>query len=628
MSNLADIKLKLAKHSPKIYDYIEKWVKIMNPLEIYLCDGSEKEVSTLKALLCKEGMMKKVPKLDDCWHVATDPKDVARVESATVICHENERTTIPKAKDGVKGKLGFWKSPENLQKDIDERFPNCMTGRTMYVIPFSMGTVGGPLSKSAVQLTDSAYVVCSMHIMTRISLECLEVISDKQNGQFVKCTHSVGVPLPLTKPLINNWPCNPEKLIVGHLPEKQEIVSFGSGYGGNSLLGKKCFALRIGSNLAKQEGWLAEHMLIASVTNPKGQKKYIAGAFPSSCGKTNLCMMEPTLPGWKVECIGDDIAWLRFDEKTGRLRAINPEAGFFGVAPGTNMETNPNAMKSCMKGTVFTNVATTSDGNVYWEGGDEIDEERIEVTTWLNRKWKGKQSGEKAAHPNSRFCTPAKNCPVISPDWEDPEGVPIDAIIFGGRRPEPGIPLVYQSYSWKHGVMIGASMRSETTAASNEMAGKKVVLNDPFAMRPFFGYNFGDYLKHWLSMENQETNRQMPEIFHVNWFRKDPETGKFLWPGFGDNIRVLEWIFDRCESNSNTDNSIETPIGYCPKKLNLMGLKNFSDEDWKALFELPVEFWKSEMANFKKYLEEQVGEDVPAAIWQEIEKVEMRFVTK
>jgi phosphoenolpyruvate carboxykinase (GTP) len=601
----------LGKCPKVVADWVSKWYDICTPKDLVICDGSKAEGDALKQLLVENGMLQKVEKLEDCWYTCTDPKDVARVESRTVICTPEKRTTIPIAKEGVNGRLGHWKHPDDLKKEVDRRFPGCMAGRTMYVIPFSMGPTGGPLSKSGIEITDSAYVVLSMHVMTRVSLESLNVIEHKQNNHFVKCMHSVGCPLPLKKPLTNNWPCNPEEVIVSHLPESQEIISYGSGYGGNSLLGKKCFALRIGSNIAKKEGWLAEHMLIAGITNPQGVKKYIAAAFPSACGKTNLAMMEPLLPGWKFECVGDDIAWMRFDDQ-GRLRAINPENGFFGVAPGTSMKTNPNAMKCCLKGTIFTNTAKTSDGNVWWEGGEKV-AEGAKVTTWLGEDWDGKS---KAAHPNSRFCTPAANCPVISDDWESPEGVPIDAIIFGGRRPE-GVPLVYETYSWQHGVMVGASMRSESTAAAEHKG--KAIMNDPFAMRPFFGYNFGNYLDHWLSMEKE--GRSMPKVFHVNWFRKS-EDGKFLWPGFGENVRVLEWIFNRSGEGAIKGNATETAVGYCPKSLNLEGLKESVDNE--ALFSLPKQFWKDEIAAFRKYLDDQVGDDVPQNIHEEIARLEVR----
>lgn len=430
--------------------------------------------------------------------------------------------------------------PKDLQKAIDERFPGCMKGRTMFVIPFSMGPIGSPLSKIGIQLTDSAYVVASMRIMTRMGAAVLKELGD--SSDFIRCLHSVGAPLPLQRPLTNNWPCNPEKTLVSHIPANNEIVSFGSGYGGNSLLGKKCFALRLGSILGKREGWLAEHMLILGITNPQGVKKYIVAAFPSACGKTNLAMLTPTLPGYKVECVGDDIAWMRFDEK-GVLRAINPEFGFFGVAPGTSHKTNPNAMETIKTNTIYTNVAKTSDGGVFWEGLEEELPEGVSITSWLGQKNWTKESGKPAAHPNSRFCTPAQQCPIIDENWEDARGVPISAIIFGGRRPE-GVPLIYESFDWQHGVMVGASLRSEATAAA-EYKGK-VIMHDPFAMRPFFGYNFGHYLDHWLSF-GQKPGLSLPKIFHVNWFRKDEETGKFLWPGFGENCRVLDWVIRRVD---------------------------------------------------------------------------------
>lgn len=431
-------------------------------------------------------------------------------------------------------------SPEELQKALGERFPGCMKGRTMYVIPFSMGPLGSPLSKTGIQLTDSPYVVASMRIMTRMGADVMKSLGN--SSDFIRCLHSVGCPLPLQRQLTNNWPCNPEKTIVSHIPDKNEIVSFGSGYGGNSLLGKKCFALRLGSILAKREGWLAEHMLILGITAPNGVKKYVAAAFPSACGKTNLAMLTPTLPGYKTECVGDDIAWMKFDEN-GVLRAINPEFGFFGVAPGTSNKTNPNAMATIAKNTIFTNVAKTSDGGVFWEGLEKEAPAGVSITSWLGQEKWSKESGKPAAHPNSRFCTPAGQCPIIDPKWEDPKGVPISAIIFGGRRPE-GVPLVYESFNWEHGVMVGASLRSETTAAAEHKG--KAIMHDPFAMRPFFGYNFGHYLAHWLSFQEKE-GLQLPKIFHVNWFRKDAKTGEFLWPGFGENCRVLDWICRRVD---------------------------------------------------------------------------------
>ena len=446
-------------------------------------------------------------------------------------------------------------SPSDLEKALGERFPGCMKGRTMYVIPFSMGPIGSPLSKIGIQLTDSPYVVASMRIMTRMGADVLQSLG--ASADFIRCLHSVGCPLPLSKPLVNNWPCNPEKTLVSHIPERNEIVSFGSGYGGNSLLGKKCFALRLGSILAKREGWLAEHMLILGITNPQGVKRYVAAAFPSACGKTNLAMLTPTLPGYKTECVGDDIAWMRFDEQ-GVLRAINPEFGFFGVAPGTSNQTNPSAMATIAKNTIFTNVAKTADGGVFWEGLEKETPAGVPITSWLGQENWTKESGKPAAHPNSRFCTPASQCPVIDPLWEDPKGVPISAIIFGGRRPE-GVPLIYESFNWEHGVMVGASLRSEATAAAEHKG--KVIMHDPFAMRPFFGYNFGHYLAHWLSFQ-KKANLQLPKIFHVNWFRKDAQSGEFLWPGFGENCRVLDWVPRRCDGQDVAQVRV---LSYCKR---------------------------------------------------------------
>jgi len=602
---------KLNRLPEKVRDFVEYNVRLMQPEDIHICDGSEAENKRLIDLMQKQGMIKPLPKYENCWLTKTDPRDVARVESKTFICTPKKNDTIPTPRDGVKGTLGNWISPQDMDKAIEERFPGCMRGRTMYVIPFSMGPVGGPLSKIGIQVTDSPYVVCSMRIMTRMGQQVLDALG---NDEFIKCQHSVGQPLPMKEEPINNWPCNPEKTIIAHIPASNEIVSFGSGYGGNSLLGKKCFALRLGSILARREGWLAEHMLILGITNPKGVKRYIVAAFPSACGKTNLAMMKPTLPGYKVECVGDDIAWMRFD-KNGVLRAINPENGFFGVAPGTSEKTNPIALETVKKNTIFTNVAETGDGGFYWEGLEHHLKEGDKITSWLNEDWKP-GCGKPAAHPNSRFCTPAGQCPIIDPAWESPEGVPISAIIFGGRRPE-GVPLVYEAFNWRHGVFIGAAMKSEATAAAEHKG--KVIMHDPFAMRPFFGYNFGHYLEHWLSFEKKQ-NLQLPKIYHVNWFRKD-ENGKFLWPGFGENSRVLEWILERCEGS---DNVKETPIGYVPKKLNLEGLSDQVNLD--KLFSIPLDFWEQEVEEIAKYFDDQVNDDLPAEIAQQLESLKNRII--
>lgn len=595
--------------APKLRSYIEECAALCCPKDIYICDGSDGEYNQLLKLLENNGTITRLPKYENCWLARTNPADVARVEKRTFISAESKRDVTPNTREGVIGTLGNWISPSDMDKAILERFPGCMRDRTMYVIPFSMGPMGSPLSKIGIEITDSAYVVCSMRIMTRMGKRVLDILG---NDDFVKCLHSVGVPPADSKIDVNHgWPCDPERTIILHKPATNEIVSYGSGYGGNSLLGKKCFALRIGSTIARSEGWLAEHMLILGITNPKGKKRYVAAAFPSACGKTNLAMMQPTLPGYKIECVGDDIAWISFDQN-GRLRAINPENGFFGVAPGTSTATNPNAMKTIFKNTIFTNVAATSDGGVYWEGLEKEIGDDIGITDWRGNKW-SKESKTPAAHPNSRFCTPAKQCPIIDPSWEDPAGVPIDAILFGGRRPD-GVPLIYQARNWQHGVFIGASMRSEATAAAEHQG--KIIMNDPFAMRPFFGYNFGHYLDHWLNLAKVQ-NAKLPAIFHVNWFRKSAE-GRFLWPGYGENSRVLDWILRRIEGE---DIAVESPIGLLPK-FESFNLKNMKGNiDMQQLFSIPKSFWKKEVEDLREYFDTQVGDDLPATIRAELEQL-------
>ncbi|XP_029424020.1 phosphoenolpyruvate carboxykinase, cytosolic [GTP] isoform X2 [Nannospalax galili] len=525
-----------------VREFVEQSTQLCQPEHIHICDGSEEEYGRLLGLMQDEGIIRKLRKYDNCWLALTDPRDVARIESKTVIITQEQRDTVPIPKTGL-SQLGHWMSEEDFEKAFDARFPGCMK-----------------------------------------------------------------------EPLVNNWACNPEMTLIAHLPDRREIVSFGSGYGGNSLLGKKCFALRIASRLAKEEGWLAEHMLILGITNPEGRKKYLAAAFPSACGKTNLAMMNPTLPGWKVECVGDDIAWMKFDAQ-GNLRAINPENGFFGVAPGTSVKTNPNAIKTIQKNTIFTNVAETSDGGVYWEGIDEPLAQSVTITSWRNKEW-SPQDGEPCAHPNSRFCTPASQCPIIDPAWESPEGVPIEGIIFGGRRPA-GIPLVYEALNWQHGVFVGAAMRSEATAAAEHKG--KVIMHDPFAMRPFFGYNFGKYLGHWLSMAHRPAAK-LPKIFHVNWFRKGKD-GEFLWPGFGENVRVLEWMFNRIDGK---DCAKLTPIGYVPKD-NALNLKGLGDVNVEELFGISKEFWEKEVEEIERYLEDQVNADLPYEIERELQALKQRI---
>ncbi|XP_067927791.1 phosphoenolpyruvate carboxykinase, cytosolic [GTP]-like isoform X2 [Watersipora subatra] len=603
----------LSELSPLVRSYVEDKAQLCEPDKVHICDGSEAENKRLVDTLVKSKMLQPLPKYENCWLALTDPRDVARMESKTYIVTDDKRTTTPTPMEGVDGKLAKWLAPEEYAEKFQSRFPGCMKGRTMYVIPFSMGPVGSPLSKIGIELTDSAYVVASMRIMTRIGKDVLESLGEQT---FIKGLHSVGRPLPLSEELVNHWPCNPDKVMVAHIPRDNEICSFGSGYGGNSLLGKKCFALRLGSILGQREGWLAEHMLILGITGPDGVKKYIAAAFPSACGKTNLAMMTPSLPGFKVECVGDDIAWMRFDSK-GQLRAINPEAGFFGVAPGTSMQTNPIAMKTIQSNTIFTNVAKTSDGGVYWEGIDEDQvSPNVTITSWKNEEnWQPGDPKNLAAHANSRFCTPAKQCPIMDPAWEDSAGVPISAIIFGGRRPE-GIPLIYEAFTWQHGVFVGASMRSEATAAAEHK--KKVVMHDPFAMRPFFGYNFGDYIKHWLSL-GTNPSLTMPKIFHVNWFRKNSE-GKFMWPGFGENVRILQWVLERVD---NKDVARETAIGLVPKD-DAVNTEGLGDIDMKELVTTTSEFLTKECDTLEKYFKEQVNTDLPDEMWKELSDLRRR----
>jgi len=596
-----------------VQSWTRKQIELCQPDALHIMDGSVEEDRRLKAQLVDAGILIPLSKYDNCFLARTDPKDVARVESRTVISTPNKLDAIPQAAEGVQGTLGHWMSPQDLDEKMAELFPRCMKGRTMYLVPYSMGPIGGPLSKNGVELTDSAYVAISMRVMTRIGRAVLDVI--RQQGTFVKCLHSVGKPLAEGEPDVA-WPCCPQKVLIAHRPETQDIVSFGSGYGGNSLLGKKCFALRIGSALAAKEGWLAEHMLIMGLSRPGStEKKYVCAAFPSACGKTNLAMLRPTLDGYETTCVGDDIAWLRFDSN-GDLRAINPENGFFGVAPGTSDASNPVAMKSIFKNTVFTNVALTDDGGVWWEG--MTDEKPDHLVDWLGNDWTP-ESKTPAAHPNSRFCAPADNCPILDDAWEDPKGVKVEAILFGGRRPE-GVPLVYQALNWEHGVFMGASVKSEATAAAEHKG--KMVMHDPFSMRPFFGYNFGDYLQHWLSFGKKADELNLPKMFMVNWFRKSDE-GKFLWPGFGDNIRVLDWILRRCD-DEETNIAEVSPVGFVPASgaLRLDGLKKV---DTEQLFSIPKAFWEDEVKELRHYFETQVGDSLPQEIRTQLEQLKERI---